>query len=139
MRIASLLTLFLASLLLPAQDTTTKVKTVGVTPTSVASGKEMFHAYCASCHGLDGKGTGPAASALKNKPTDLTMLAKTSAGKFPSMRVMNSIKDGTQAGHGSKDMPVWGPILSTVSSDSQAIVNQRIANLVGFIESMQAK
>jgi mono/diheme cytochrome c family protein len=139
MRIASLLTLFLASLLLPAQDTTTKVKTVGVTPTSVASGKEMFHAYCASCHGIDGKGNGPAASALKNKPTDLTLLAKTSAGKFPSMRVMNSIKDGTQAGHGSKDMPVWGPILSTVSSDSQAIVNQRIANLVGFIESMQAK
>ena len=107
MRIASLLTLFLASLLLPAQDTTTKVKTVGVTPTSVASGKEMFHAYCASCHGIDGKGNGPAASALKNKPTDLTLLAKTSAGKFPSMRVMNSIKDGTQAGHGSKDMPVW--------------------------------
>jgi hypothetical protein len=36
-------------------------------------------------------------------------------------------------------MPVWGPILSTVSADSQAIVNQRISNLVGFIESMQAK
>jgi hypothetical protein len=36
-------------------------------------------------------------------------------------------------------MPVWGPILSTVSSDSRAVVDQRIANLVGFIESMQVK
>ena len=138
MRIAGLLALLLASLLLPAQETT-KVKTVGVTPTSPASGKEMFHAYCASCHGLDGKGNGPAAPALKNKATDLTLLAKTSGGKFPAMRVMNSIKDGTQAGHGSKDMPVWGPILSTVSSDSPAVVTQRIGNLIGYIESMQVK
>ncbi|MBZ5624422.1 MAG: c-type cytochrome [Acidobacteriia bacterium] len=99
----------------------------------------MFHAYCASCHGLDGKGSGPAASALKKQPADLTLLAQQSGGKFPAMRVMNSIKDGTQAGHGSKDMPVWGPIFSTVSSDSPAVVTQRISNLIGFIESMQVK
>ncbi len=99
----------------------------------------MFRAYCASCHGLDGKGGGPAAPALKNKPKDLTLLSKASGGKFPAMRVMNSIKDGTQAGHGSKDMPVWGPILSTVSADSPAVVTQRVGNLVGFIESIQVK
>jgi mono/diheme cytochrome c family protein len=139
MRIAILSALLLGSLLLPAQETTPKVKTVGAKPTSPASGKEMFHAYCASCHGLDGKGNGPAASALKKQPTDLTLLAQQSGGKFPAMRVMNSIKDGTQAGHGSKDMPVWGPILSTVSSDSPAVVTQRIGNLIGFIESMQVK
>jgi mono/diheme cytochrome c family protein len=139
MRMARLLTLLLGSLLLPAQDQTPKVKTVGVTPTSVASGKEMFHAYCASCHGLDGKGNGPAEPALKNKPTDLTMLAQKSGGKFPAMRVMNSIKDGTPAGHGSKDMPVWGPILSTVSAENPAVVTQRIGNLIGFIESIQVK
>lgn len=139
MRIASLLAWLLGSLLLPAQETTPKVKAVGAKPTSPASGKEMFHAYCASCHGIDGQGNGPAAPALKNKPTDLTLLSKTSGGKFPAMRVMNSIKDGTQAGHGSKDMPVWGPILSTVSSDSPAVVTQRIGNLIGFIESMQVK
>jgi mono/diheme cytochrome c family protein len=139
MRTAGLLTLLVGSLLLPAQETSTKVKTVGATPTSPASGKEMFHAYCASCHGLDGKGNGPAAPALKTKPTDLTLLAKGSGGKFPAMRVMNSIKDGTQTGHGSKDMPVCGPILSTVSSDSPAVVTQRIGNLIGFIESMQSK
>jgi len=139
MRIGGLLVLLLGSLLLPAQETTPKVKTVGAKPTSPASGKEMFHAYCASCHGLDGRGNGPAASALKKQPTDLTLLAQQSGGKFPAMRVMSSIKDGTQAVHGSKDMPVWGPIFSTVSSDSPAVVTQRIGNLIGFIESMQVK
>jgi mono/diheme cytochrome c family protein len=133
------MTLLLGTLLLPAQEPAPKVKTVGVKPTSPASGKEMFHAHCASCHGLDGRGSGPAASALKKQPADLTLLAQQSGGRFPAMRVMNSIKDGTQAGHGSKDMPVWGPILSTVSSDSPAVVTQRIGNLIGFIESIQAK
>ena len=139
MRIVSLLTLLLNSLLLPAQEPAAKIKTVGAKPTSPASGREMFHAYCASCHGLDGKGGGPAASALKKQPADLTLLSQQSGGKFPAMRVMNSIKDGTPAGHGSKDMPVWGPILSTVSSDSPAVVTQRIGNLIGFIESLQVK
>jgi mono/diheme cytochrome c family protein len=126
-------------MMLEAQDKRTTIKPVGATPTSPASGQEMFHAYCASCHGLDGKGAGPAAPALKKQPTDLTVLAKQSGGKFPAMRVMNSIKDGTQAGHGSKDMPVWGPILSTVSSDSPGVVTQRVSNLVGFIETLQVK
>ena len=137
MRIVRVLTLLVCPLLMPAQET--KVKVVGAKPTSVASGREMFRAYCASCHGPDGKGNGPAASALKRQPTDLTLLAQQSGGKFPAMRVMNSIKDGTQAGHGSKDMPVWGPILSTVSDDSPAVVTQRIGNLIGYIESLQVK
>ena len=139
MRIASLLTLLLASLVLPAQEPAKKINTVGVKPTSPASGKEMFRAYCASCHGADGKGNGPATAALKKQPSDLTLLTRQSGGKFPAMRVMNSIKDGDEVGHGSKDMPVWGPILSTVSPDNPAVVTQRIGNLVGFIESMQVK
>ena len=139
MRIVSLLTLLLGSLLLlPAQDTAAKVKTTGAQPTSPASGKEMFRAYCASCHGVDAKGNGPAAAALKKQPTDLTLLSQQSGGKYPSMRVMNSIKDGNETGHGSKDMPVWGPILSSVSSN-RAVVTQRISNLVGYIESIQTK
>jgi mono/diheme cytochrome c family protein len=139
MRVATIVTFLLGSLVLPAQDTTAKIKAVGATPTSPASGKEMFHAYCASCHGLDGKGNGPAAAALKKAPSDLTVLAQQSGGKFPSMRVMSSIRDGVQAGHGSKDMPVWGPILSTVSADSPAVVTQRIGNLIGYIETLQVK
>ena len=75
MRIASLIVLLLGSLLMPAQESTTKIKKVPANPTSAGSGKEMFDAYCASCHGVDGKGNGPAAPALKKQPADLTLLA----------------------------------------------------------------
>ena len=37
------------------------------TPSS-ASGKEMYLAYCAVCHGVDGKGDGPVASLLRIRP-----------------------------------------------------------------------
>src|ERR1022692_4235248 len=40
--------------------------------TSASSGKEMYWAYCAACHGTDGKGDGPASAALKSRPLDLT-------------------------------------------------------------------
>jgi len=138
MRFAIALTMVLGSALLSAQDAP-KISKVGAVPTSPASGKEMFRAYCASCHGPDGKGNGPAAPALKKQPTDLTLLAQKNGGKFPAMRVMSSIKDGAQAEHGSKDMPVWGPILSTVSSENPAVVDQRVGNLVGYIQSIQVK
>jgi mono/diheme cytochrome c family protein len=138
MRVAITLAALVGATLLLAQDTP-KINKVGAVPTSPASGKEMFRAYCASCHGVDGKGGGPAAPALKKPPTDLTLLAQKNGGKFPNMRVMSSIKDGGQAEHGSKDMPVWGPILSTVSSDNPAVVDQRAGNLVGYIQSIQVK
>jgi mono/diheme cytochrome c family protein len=40
----------------------------------------MFRSYCAVCHGLDAKGSGPAAPALKMEPADLTTLAKENQG-----------------------------------------------------------
>ncbi len=37
-----------------------------------ADGKALYDKNCASCHGPGGKGDGPAAKAMKNKPADLT-------------------------------------------------------------------
>ena len=51
---------------------------------SVTSGKETFLRYCASCHGENGTGNGPAADALKPPPSDLTTLSKRHEGKFPA-------------------------------------------------------
>lgn len=39
---------------------------------AVNRGHEIFEARCATCHGIDGQGTGPAADALSHKPADLT-------------------------------------------------------------------
>ncbi|MDP2306207.1 MAG: cytochrome c [Pseudomonadota bacterium] len=40
-----------------------------------AAGKVLYAASCTACHGAAGNGKGPAAVALKPKPTDLTAAA----------------------------------------------------------------
>jgi mono/diheme cytochrome c family protein len=109
-------------------------------PTSPASGKQMYTAYCASCHGENGKGNGPAATALKTPPTDLTGLAKANGGKFPSDHVYEVINGrASTPAHGSADMPVWGPVFRQLSSGHQSTVQQRITNLTDYIRSLQQK
>jgi hypothetical protein len=71
---------------------------------SVASAKEMFLKYCASCHGQDGKGGGPAAVAMKPPPSDLTTISKRHDGKYPAGYVGAVLKFGRSlASHGSYD------------------------------------
>jgi mono/diheme cytochrome c family protein len=139
MRIATVLVIFLGAMVSNAQQPASKINLVPVQPTPADSGKDMFGAYCASCHGLDGKGAGPAASALKVAPADLTGLARHNGGKYPSMQVLNVLKDGTNAAHGSKDMPIWGPILSSVTPSGKPLVQLRMTNLTSYIESLQTK
>lgn len=42
---------------------------------SIARGGELFHIICNTCHGSQGKGDGPVANYLQNRPADLTSLA----------------------------------------------------------------
>lgn len=133
---------------------------------SAGRGKELFSEYCASCHGVSGKGDGPAAMALKIPPADLTVLAKRDKGQFPSLKVMQAIKAGPSVpAHGSQIMPVWGPIFlqgdsaetaghappqtpAGVAEESgqqgrhgptEAEVQLRIYNLMEYIRTLQVK
>ena len=82
-------------------------KPKGAAPSNAASGKRTFMDYCASCHGPDGRGHGPAASALKTAPPDLRILAIRHDGKFPESYVKTIVRSGDpKAGHGSAEMPV---------------------------------
>jgi mono/diheme cytochrome c family protein len=95
--------------------------------------------YCATCHGRDGKGGGPAAAALKVPPPDLTVLSRRQNGVFPAFEVETIIRGGTTVGaHGSDEMPVWGPIFRALDP-SDARVKMRIASLVSHIESIQRR
>ncbi len=74
--------------------------------TSVATGAKVFAAKCASCHGDDGKGKGPAAAALPLAPTDLTSvryLCRSTNGRpvaVPSdVDVEGAIERGTHKGN----------------------------------------
>jgi mono/diheme cytochrome c family protein len=114
---------------------------VGPAPyTPADSGKAMFDAYCASCHGTDAKGHGPAASAMAMPVPDLTTLAKSHGGKYPAFTVGETLRvTKPLAAHGSNTMPIWGPIFSQVSRQDQAVIQQRIHNLNTYIESLQQK
>jgi mono/diheme cytochrome c family protein len=118
----------------------TAVRHVPITNTPSNSGKEMFNSYCAVCHGKDAKGNGPAASAMKNAPTDLTKLAQKEGGKYPAAHVAAVIRgQASTPSHGSQDMPIWGPLFSSISQGRQGIVQQRITNLVSYLEGLQEK
>ena len=121
-------------------QSTPQIKHVPITNTPSNSGKEMFKSYCAVCHGVEGKGNGPAASAMKTPPIDLTTLAKNAGGKYPAPHVAAVIKgQALTPSHGNQEMPVWGPLFSSISQGHEGQVQQRITNLVNYIEGLQAK
>lgn len=101
-------------------------------------GPELFRAYCASCHGLDAKGSGPVAPALKAKVPDLTLLMQKHGGKFPSALVRKTIVGDDQVlSHGTRMMPVWGPVFHQVEEDVDR-GHVRVENLVNYLQSLQA-
>jgi len=100
-------------------------------------GPDLYRAYCASCHGVDAKGNGPAAAALKAKVADLTVLAKNNGGRFPDALVRKVITgDDVIASHGSREMPIWGPIFHQIEEDVDR-GNVRLENLVRYLETIQ--
>jgi mono/diheme cytochrome c family protein len=101
-------------------------------------GPDLFRAYCTSCHGLSGKGGGPAAAALRSKVPDLTALAMNNGGEFPTQRVREVIMgDAVVAAHSSREMPIWGPIVHQIEADVDR-GNVRLDNLVKYLQSIQS-
>jgi mono/diheme cytochrome c family protein len=103
-------------------------------------GAELYKAYCAVCHGSDAKGNGPMSKSLRSAPPGLTRIAARNGGSFPLVRVRNVIsgEEALGAGHGTREMPVWGPIFSQVGQD-QDLGRVRIDNLARYLESLQTK
>jgi mono/diheme cytochrome c family protein len=103
-------------------------------------GPDLYHAHCAACHGPEGKGNGPVAAGLKTRPADLTALARNNGGKFPTERVQRFISgdDPSLSSHGSREMPVWGPIFHQIEED-QDFGNVRLQNLIKYLGAIQQK
>ena len=122
-----------------AQEPPKTVKKVPVHSTQATSGKDLYREFCAVCHGTAGKGDGPAASALKPPPPDLTQISARSGGKFPETRVQHIINGEADVpvAHGSQEMPVWGNIFRHMGPHDLGAV--RVYNLVKYLEEMQGK
>ena len=104
-------------------------------------GSDLYKFYCASCHGVDARGDGPVAHTLRNIPPDLTKLALRNGGVFPRVRIEAIIEghsDPPLAVHGTREMPVWGPIFRGLDA-SDAANRTRIGNLVDYLQSLQVK
>jgi hypothetical protein len=112
-----------------------------------STARKDFVLHCADCHGVDGKGNGPATQVIPGfKPTDLTVLSKTHSGKFPRQEVYDII-DGRKRlpGHydADTDMPLWGltfqPAGREFSPEAEEKVKRRLSGLVDYIEGIQQK
>ena len=114
-------------------------------------GRSEYMSACAACHGADGKGAGPVARGLIQKPTDLTTLARRSGGVLPVQLVWEVIdgRTGTEIwAHGTREMPVWGqeyraeakasrdPI---VAARPEWYVRGRIVALIDYLQRIQVK
>jgi len=115
--------------------------TITAAKTTPTNGKQMFTSYCAPCHGVDGRGNGPVAVALKTPPADLTALSRNNHGKYPANHVLSVLQFGAQtpSSHGNAQMPVWGPVFGSMSQTDPNQRTLRISNLTRYIQTLQAQ
>jgi len=79
--------------------------------------------------------------ALKQEVPDLTRLSLRNHSTFPIIHVQTTIMFGADnllPAHGSKEMPVWGPIFHEIEFD-QDLGNVRLENVIKYLESIQRK
>jgi mono/diheme cytochrome c family protein len=105
--------------------------------TASLKGVDIYRAHCAACHGADGKGDGPVAPALNSRLPDLTTIAQRNGGTFPAARLKKIIAgDEAVSAHGSREMPVWGPIFHQIQEDRD-YGEIRLQNLTNYLKSIQ--
>ncbi|HLS81343.1 MAG TPA: cytochrome c [Steroidobacter sp.] len=105
------------------------------------SGSELYRRFCASCHGVEGRGDGPVADSFTVEVPDITLIARRRGGQFPRERI-EKIIDGRHiiAAHGSRAMPIWGADLTRAeigSPDAERAAQTIIRRLADHVEQMQ--
>jgi mono/diheme cytochrome c family protein len=119
------------------------VAAASATDYSGYTGEELYHRFCASCHGPALGGDGPVSHSLAVQVPDLTRIAARHQGTFPEAWVYRVI-DGREklVSHGTHDMPVWGlELWREQGADINAGVKTRdaIDKLVAFLRDHQAE
>ena len=104
-------------------------------------GHRYFVRYCSACHGVEGRGDGPTASALQPPPADLTRIAQRRGGHFPVAEITAYIdgRIGVPA-HGRRDMPVWGERFGEIVGHAllgEAVVRSHLRLLIAYLQAIQ--
>ena len=95
------------------------------------AGKANFDMYCTSCHGLDGKGSGPVSAALNPKPRDFSkgeykLDADKSGAPGDDADLQLVIKNGAMNYGGSPLMAGW-----------PSLTDEQIAQIIAYIRSLE--
>ncbi|QIE41914.1 c-type cytochrome [Meridianimarinicoccus aquatilis] len=102
--------------------------------------KQDFADYCASCHGVDAKGNGPAAANLAVAPPDLTTLSARNGGEYPLVMVMSQIdgygRDGSMPEFGSYLLEDRKVLVET-SPGVETPAPERLVLMARYLESLQ--
>lgn len=126
-----------------AKQPTSNTLVVRVSNAPANNGKQMYLSYCAPCHGVDGRGQGPVATALRQQPANLTLLSRNNGGKFPATHIVSVLQFGaSNPVHGTPQMPVWGPTFASMDTPSMPQSDQhvlRVSNLSAYLRSLQEK
>jgi mono/diheme cytochrome c family protein len=108
---------------------------------AVRVGHQHFVRYCSACHGVEGRGDGPAAAALQPPPADLTRIAQRRGGHFPAPEIAAYIDGRTWVpAHGQREMPVWGERLKEIAGGGllgEVVAQSQIWFLLQYLQSMQ--
>ena len=108
-------------------------------------GRILYLTHCQGCHGLEGRGDGPAAASLRTRPTDLTRLWQWYGTPLDRERLTAYIDGrGLLDVHGSREMPVWGdeffedapPLTPNLVEGAK---RHLIAVLVEYLETIQTE
>lgn len=105
------------------------------------SGEDLYRRFCASCHGVEGRGDGPVAASLRVEVPDLTLIARRAGGADARERILRII-DGRYiiAAHGTRLMPVWGEDLTRLeigNPDAERSTQVIIGRLADYVSSLQ--
>jgi mono/diheme cytochrome c family protein len=108
---------------------------------AAAVGAHLYVKFCASCHGETGDGKGPVAPHMSKPPTDLRTLCERYGSPLVHGELAETI-DGRKdvAGHGIKNMPVWGERLDAYIPQmpgSEAAKATTIEFIIGHLDEIQ--
>jgi mono/diheme cytochrome c family protein len=89
-----------------------------------AAGRALYQQYCSTCHGPQGKGDGPAASAMHPKPRDHTDGRYMNA--LSEAHLTTVISEGGAAVQRSPLMPSW----------KGALTPQQIQDVIAYLRTL---
>jgi mono/diheme cytochrome c family protein len=114
------------------------------------TGKLAYERYCASCHGISGKGDGPLAKLQPKPPADLSQLRSLHGGRFPSSVIFEKIDGRNEvAAHGPRTMPIWAKVFKEQEAEAPPCEDNecfytkfwrgRILAIITYIRTLQER